>query len=154
MEHESTMKAKTKTRGRILTTEAEIREDVRIAREREKWATKILAATYDKRRDMIRVDLSTGATIGVPRCSIVGFAKAKPSQLADLEIMPASETLWSETVDDGVLLEQLITIAIGQQTLGELGGQINGSKKSEARAAASRLNGVKGGRPRKKTTVS
>jgi hypothetical protein len=103
---------------------------------------------------MIRVDLSTGATLSVPRRSILGFAKAKPSQLADLEIMPARETLWSETVDDGVLLDQLIAIAVGEQTLGELGGQINGSKKSEARAAASRLNGVKGGRPRKKTTVS
>ena len=149
LEHKSTMKTPAKTRGRILTTDAEIRDDVRRAREREKWATKITSATYDRKRDTLRVDLSTGATLSVPRRSIVGFAKAKPSQLAELELMPPYESLWSESVDDGVLLEQLIVIAIGAQTLGEIGGQINGSKKSPARAAASRRNGVKGGRPRK-----
>jgi len=143
------MIAATKKPNRIRTTDAEIREHLKRAREREKLATKIVVATYDQRHDMIRVELSTGATLSVPRRSIPGFAKAKPSQLADLEIMPARETLWSETVDDGVLLEQLIVIAFGAQTLGELGGQINGAKKSPARAAASRLNGVKGGRPRK-----
>jgi hypothetical protein len=52
-------------------------------------------------------------------------------------------------MDDGVLLEQLLVIAAGQQILGVIGARINGSRKSEARATASRLNGVKGGRPPK-----
>jgi hypothetical protein len=115
----------------------------------DKVATKINAASYDRPADMIRVDLSTGATLSVPRAKILGFAKAKPSQLADLRIMPGRETLWSDTVDDGVLLEQLLIIAAGKQILAVIGARINGSKKSEARAAASRLNGIKGGRPPK-----
>ncbi len=127
----------------------EIREHIRIGREWDKVATKIVAATYARRSDMIRVDLSSGCMLSVPRSKILGFAKAKPNQLADLEIMPGRETLWSEAVDDGVTLEQLVIIAAGEPILGDIGARINGSKKSPARAAASRLNGVKGGRPRK-----
>jgi hypothetical protein len=153
MEKEPTMSATMKKPGRILTTDAELREAGRIGRAWDKVATKIVAATYDRRRDMIRVDLSTGATLSVPRRLILGFAKAKPNQLADLEISFGREGLWSDTIDDGVLLEQLVVIAAGEPVLGVIGARINGSKKSEARAAASRLNGVKGGRPRKKTTI-
>jgi hypothetical protein len=151
MENEPVMTATKKTPGRILTTEAEMREHIRIGRAWDKVATKIVAVTYDRRRDMIRVDLSSGAILSVPRAKILGFAKAKPSQLADLEIMPGRETLWSETVDDGVLLEQLVIIAAGEPILGEIGARINGAKKSPARASASRANGLKGGRPRKKS---
>jgi hypothetical protein len=86
-----------KKAGRILTTDKELREAGRTGRAWDKIATKIVAATYDRRRDMIRVDLSTGAILSVPRAKILGFAKAKPSQLADLEIMPGRETLWSDT---------------------------------------------------------
>ena len=137
---------------RIETTEAELREMGRIGRAWDKVATKILAATYDRQRDMIRVDLSTGAILSVPRSKIVGFANAKPSQLADLEIAPGGETLWSDTVDSGVLFEQLVIIAAGEPVLGVIGARINGSKKSPARAMASRANGLKGGRPRKKSS--
>jgi hypothetical protein len=145
------MSATVKKPGRILTTEAEIREDIRIGRAWDKVATKILAATYDRRRDMIRVDLSTGAILSVPRAKILGFAKAKPNQLADLEISFGDEGLWSDAVDDGVLLEQLVIIAAGEPVLGVIGARINGAKKSPARASASRANGLKGGRPRKKS---
>ena len=133
---------------------AHLREAGRIGRAWDKVATKIVAATYDRRRDMIRVDLSTGAILSVPRAKILGFAKAKPSQLADLEIMGGQESLWSESVDDGVLLEQLVTIAAGEPILGVIGARINGSKKSPARASASRANGLKGGRPRKKSPTA
>jgi hypothetical protein len=144
------MSALVKKRSRIRTTDAEIREAIRISRAWDKVATKIVAATYDRKRDMIRVDLSTGAILSVPRHAILGFAKVKPSQLADLEISFGREGLWSDTIDDGVLFEQLIVIAAGEPVLGVIGVRINGAKKSEARAKASRLNGVKGGRPRKK----
>jgi hypothetical protein len=145
------MIAKAKKPVTIGTTDAQLREYGRLARAREKVVIKIVAATYDRRSDMIRVDLSSGAVLSVPRAKIVGFAKANPSQLADLEIMPGRETLWSETVEDGVLLEQLVVIAAGETIVGEIGARINGAKKSPARASASRANGLKGGRPRKKS---
>jgi len=57
--------------------------------------------------------------------------------------------LWSDLADDGVLLELLLIIVAGKEMLGTIGARINASKKSAARAAASRKNGIKGGRPRK-----
>ena len=145
------MSATVKKPVRIGTTDAELREAGRIGRAWDKVATKIVAATYDRRQDMIRVDLSTGAILSVPRAKILGFAKATPSQLVDLEILGVQETLWSDSVDDGVLLEQLVIIAAGEPILGVIGARINGAKKSPARASASRANGFKGGRPRKKS---
>ena len=126
-----------------------MREALRLSRKREKTATKIVKATYDRGRDVLIIDLSTEATLIVPRHRIVGFANARPSQLADLAIMPGREALWSDSVDDGVLLEQLLVIVAGRDAIGTIGARVNASKKSAARAAASRANGAMGGRPKK-----
>jgi hypothetical protein len=139
----------TQKRGRILTTATEMRDAIKSARRRERTATKIRAAHYDRRNDTIVASLSTGATLTVPRPAILGFAKASARDLTDIEITPGAEGLWSETIDDGVLLEQLLILAAGEAMLGTIGARINAARKSPARAAASRVNGTKGGRPRK-----
>jgi hypothetical protein len=141
------------TKARILTTESELREAGRIARVRERTATKIRSAHYDRDTDTVVVALSTGATIGVPRKFIVGFAKAAPSDLTVLQISGARETIWCDVVDDGVLLDQLLVIAAGEDTLASIGASINASKTSPARAKASRANGLKGGRPKKTVAI-
>jgi hypothetical protein len=150
LESESTVLKKNKYIGDgILTTEAELSELVKAGRLREKTATKIREARYDRRLDSIVTVLSTGSTLTVPRALIPGFAKAAAAALRDLAISSERESLWSDTIDDGVLLEQLVVLAVGKELIGELGGSINASKRSPARAAASRANGHKGGRPRK-----
>jgi hypothetical protein len=136
-----------KSTGRILTTPAEMRQAARDARRREKTATKIRAARYRADDDAVAVDLSTGATLITPRRLIPGFAQAAPRDLADLAISPGGESLWSDTVDDGVLLEQLVEIAAGEEFLKVLGGRISGRRRSPAKAQASRTNGAQGGRP-------
>jgi hypothetical protein len=130
-------------------TNAEIDALLRASRERRKTATTILAARYDTKTDTVVVNLSTGVALIVPRAKIAGFSKAAPSDLSDIKIDPGAESLWSDTVDDGVLLEQLIEITAGSENLAELGARILGRRKTPARAAASRANGKKGGRPRK-----
>jgi hypothetical protein len=133
----------------IQTTDAEMRDAIKAARVRERTATKIKSARYDRRADSIVAELSTGSVLMVPRKRVPGFAKAAPRDLADVAITPGGEGLWSELVDDGVLLEQLLVLAAGEAVLGTIGARINAAKKSPARAAASRANGSKGGRPRK-----
>jgi hypothetical protein len=130
-------------------TDSEIDALLRSSRERRKTATTILAARYDAKTDMLAVNLSTGVALIVPRKKITGFAKAAPSDLSDLKIDVGAESLWSDTVDDGVLLEQLIEITAGSEDLAAFSGRILGRRKTPARAAASRANGKKGGRPRK-----
>lgn len=119
------------------------------ARGRETGATKIRHARYDARRDVIVVDLSTGSILAVPRRLIPGFARVRPGLVADLAITPGSEGLCSMNAADGVLLEQLVVLVAGERTVGTIGARINASRKTPARAAASRANGAKGGRPRK-----
>jgi hypothetical protein len=142
------MATKEKT-GLIKTTAAEMRDAINFARDRERTATKIRSARYDRRADSIVAELSTGAAVTVPRRNIPGFANATPRNLADISVTPGAEGLWSDSQDDGVLLEQMLILAAGESTLGTIGARINAAKRSPARAAASRANGAKGGRPRK-----
>jgi hypothetical protein len=143
------MKPAARQKARILTTESEMTKAVAAARRREQRATKIRQAHYDSKRDVVIVQLSTGSTLTVPRRVIPGFARIRTAALGDLEITSGREGLWSDNADDGVLLEQLIVLAAGEAMVGTIGARINATKKSPARAAASRANGVKGGRPRK-----
>jgi len=143
------MKLRKEQKTRILTTQAEMGKAVAAARRREKGATKIRHARYDGKRDAIIAELSTGSILAVPRRIIPGFAGARQAALADLAITPGNEGLWSDSADDGLLLEQLVVLAAGERTVGAIGARINASKKSAARATASRANGAKGGRPRK-----
>src|SRR5215831_11759943 len=144
------MKRKKGSTG-VGSTAAEMRAALRAARKRERTATKIKAAYYDSRSDRIAAELSTGATVAIPRRSIPGFANASPRKLRDLAITPGGEGLWSDSIDDGVLLEQMLVVAAGESTIGTIGARVNARRKSPARAAASRSNGAKGGRPRKAT---
>ena len=124
-----------------------IRRAVAEARDREKTATKIVAVRYDRARDAIAIEFSTGAMLVVPRAGIAGFSKASPSDLKDIKVTPGGEGLWSASIDDGALLDQLIVLALGERTIASLGARINASKTSPTRAVASRANGAKGGRP-------
>lgn len=143
------MKSRRKVKPRVLTSEKELAKAVAAARAREKKATKIRSGRYDSKHDLVIAELSTGATLAVPRRAIPGFARVRSRSMTDLCVTPGAEGLWSDAVDDGVLLEQLIILAAGERMVGSIGARVNASKKSLARAAASRANGAKGGRPRK-----
>jgi hypothetical protein len=142
------MMLRKKQKNRILTTRAEMGRPL-LPLVAGRKAKKIRHARYDVRRDAIIAELSTGSILAVPRWIIPGFAGARQAALADLEITPGNEGLRSNSADDGVLLEQLVVLAAGERTVGAIGARINASKKSAARATASRANGAKGGRPRK-----
>jgi hypothetical protein len=143
----------TQRRAQPKVTDAHIDAAIEAARKREATATKIVGARYDAEHDALVTDLSTGASLIVPRRAIPGFAKADPASLADIAVNPGAESLWSDTVDDGVLLDQLLEIAAGSEHIKTLGGRISGRARTPAKAAAARANGAKGGRPRKKTAV-
>jgi hypothetical protein len=138
-----------KTKARSGVTDAEIDVLLRRAAGRKKTPTKIRAAKYDSERDVLVVKLSTESTFEVPRARITGFAHADPAALADLTINPGAESLWSANADDGVLLEQLLAIAFGENLVMTVGARFAARRRSPAGSAASRENGKKGGRPRK-----
>jgi len=95
------------------------------------------------------MELSNGYLYGFPVAAIPEFAMASARQLAVVEVCPGGSGLHWEELDADLSVSGLLLSALGRsQKLTEL-ARIAGSTKSPAKGAASRANGVKGGRPRK-----
>jgi hypothetical protein len=95
------------------------------------------------------MELSSGIIFGFPASSIPALAKATPAQLVAVELSPGGGGLHWEQLDADLSVPGLLLSAIGRsQKLTEL-ARLAGQTKSFAKAAASRENGAKGGRPRR-----
>lgn len=94
-----------------------------------------------------------GATVGIPLAVEPQLAALTPGDLAALRITPSGTTLTSEPANLDLSVEALVLRALMgpdyHQRLRAESAAALGSSTSEAKAAAARLNGAKGGRPRK-----
>ena len=119
------------------------RAEARRARE-----PRAIAAHYDADRDALVVSLSTGAEISVPRGRVQGLAQATPADLTEIEISPSGYGLHFPKVDVDLLVPALLEGVFGSRAwmAAQLGAQ-GGKSTSEAKAAAARVNGERGGRP-------
>jgi len=133
---------------RIRTTDAEL--DTMLARTRrfanfDQRATK---AEYNRKDDLITLHLADGIRLSIPRKKLQGLRNAKPSELANIELLGQGTGLhWPELdVDHYVpgLLNHVFGTAKWMAEIGRRGG----STKSRAKARAARANGKRGGRPK------
>lgn len=108
-----------------------------------------LAARYDRKAGRIIVDLASGATFAFPPGLGQGLEAATPDQLAKVEIAGAGFGLHWEALDVDLSVPALMAGSFGTKTwMPELARRA-GSVTSPAKAAAARVNGAKGGRPKK-----
>src|SRR5262245_6487609 len=109
-----------------------------------------VAARFDRRRSRIIIGLSTGVEVAFPTRLAEGLAGAKADDLADIEISPSGLGLHWPRLDADIYVPGLLQGAFGSKKwlAAEL-GTVGGKARSSAKAAASRANGRKGGRPRK-----
>ena len=105
-----------------------------------------VAARYDARTQRIVVDLASGATFAFPPALAQGLCDATPDQLAEIEISPVGFGLHWPRIDEDYTVKGLMNGVFG--TAKWMAARA-GRGKSEAKAAAARANGAKGGRPRK-----
>lgn len=127
-------------------TDAEIDaalERGRIAQQTEPRAT---SARYDRKNNRIIVDLTNGCTFAFPPGMAQGLETATDEELASIEILGAGYGLHWETLDADLSVPGLLAGLFGTKAyMARRAGQA----KSPAKAAASRANGAKGGRPKK-----
>lgn len=107
--------------------------------------TRIAAAYYQQATDRIVIELAGGMVISVPRSNLQALAGVGPADLTDVQV-PAAHMLCFPKVDRQIYLPDLLRGIMGSR---HWMAQQLGQAKSEAKAAAARQNGKKGGRPRK-----
>lgn len=138
-----------KQKHRVITTDRQIDAALRRARSFAAEDRRVLRAEYSREENRIDLELSDGMKVSIPRQYLQGLENAAPTQVADIEIVGRGTGLhWPELdVDHYVpgLLNRVFGTAKWMARLGKSGG----ASRSKAKAIAARLNGQKGGRPRK-----
>jgi hypothetical protein len=118
------------------------RERGRIAQETEPRAT---SARYDAKSGRIIVELTSGATFAFPPALVQGLCDGTPAQLAEVQVSPAGIGLHWPSLDEDYTVPGLMNGIFGTT---RWMAQRAGSATSAKKAASSRENGKKGGRPR------
>jgi hypothetical protein len=109
-----------------------------------------VSARYDRRRSRIVVRLSTGLELAFPPALAEGLAGAAPADLADIQISPSGLGLHWPRLDADLYVPALLQGIFGtRRWMAAQLGAAGGRARSSAKAVSSRLNGRKGGRPRK-----
>lgn len=122
-------------------TEAAL-ERGRIAQETEPRA---ISARYDMKSGRIIVELTSGATFAFPPALVEGLCDGTPEQLAEVEVQGMGFGLHWPSLDEDYSVPGLMNGIFGTS---RWMAKRAGSATSERKAASSRENGKKGGRPR------
>ncbi|WP_336764266.1 DUF2442 domain-containing protein [Asaia sp. VD9] len=128
-----------------MVSEAEYRQAVEAGQEYAKATPGVVAAGYDATTGRVTVELTNGARFEFPARKIQGLQDATDAQLAKVERMGRYALCWEELNAD-ILVPELMAGIFGTRAF--MAAQA-GRVTSPAKAAASRRNGIKGGRPRK-----
>ncbi len=142
--------------GKRKLTDQEVRAQIPAARARAKRrrAVRARSATYDCETGRVAVELTNGCLMAFPADLAEGLRGAEPHQLAEVQVVLDGDGLRWEGLDADLLVRELGRGVFGSRgwmreiarELGRRGGRV----RSEAKAAAARRNGHKGGRPRKR----
>ena len=105
-----------------------------------------LAARYDRQLGRVIVDLTNGCTFAFPPRLAQGLDSATEDQLAQVEILGHGSGLHWGGIDVDLSMAGLLAGLFGARSyMSRQAGQAT----SAAKTAAARMNGAKGGRPRK-----
>lgn len=108
-----------------------------------------VSARFIRAHRALHVTLSNGVEMNVPVDLIQDLQDASLNDLAELKITPLGNGLHWPRLDADVLVEGLIHGIYGSRSwMAAQMGRVGGSSVSQAKAAAARRNGAKGGRPK------
>jgi hypothetical protein len=109
-----------------------------------------VAARYDAKTGRVVLDLANGCVYAFPTALVEDLQGATPETLAGVEVDGLGFNLHWPDIDVDLFVPALIAGIFGTKAwmtreLARRAGQVT----SEAKASAARINGAKGGRPRK-----
>ncbi|MEO5825690.1 MAG: DUF2442 domain-containing protein [Gemmatimonadales bacterium] len=137
-------------------TDAEILAQVPEARDRERSARKsghrAKAVRFDRAKERIVLELSNGMLFAFPTRSIAPLRRASPMELSKVVISASGSALRWEALDVDLSVAGLLLAAVEPNERVRHLATLAGRTTSHAKAVAARLNGAKGGRPRRSTT--
>jgi hypothetical protein len=123
----------------------------RAGEERLAKQPRAIAAYYDARKARLVVELANGVILMLPTRLLQGLQDATPAQIAKVELTPLGTGLHWEELDADLSVAGLAGGAFGSRSwMSEL-ARYAGSRTSARKAASSRENGKKGGRPRQRS---
>jgi hypothetical protein len=109
-----------------------------------------VAAHYDAAAHKIVVELSSGLGLTFSPKNVQGLETASPSDLQPISIAPFGLGLHFPKLDADVYLPSLLDGLLGSKKwMAARMGAAGGKATTAAKAQAARVNGAKGGRPRK-----
>jgi hypothetical protein len=113
-----------------------------------------VSARFDSKTQRVIVEMSSGLFFGSPRKLMSELTAATDRQMARVEIDELGSGLIWDELDVQISVIGIILEALGEQVVKAAAGRASGMVVTEAKAAAARRNGAKGGRPRKTGTRS
>lgn len=114
----------------------------------------VVDARYDAERDAVDLTFRSGGSMTIPRQIIPGLDHSPASALGLISISPAGDALAWRSLDVDVYVPGLVERAFGTHLFAAATGRRGGRRRSKAKAAAAKVNGAKGGRPRKRMSDS
>lgn len=138
----------------MALTDAEIRKAEAAMQSRIAAGPRAVQARYDRRRGRVVVSLNNDVELAFPAKLAEGLSGASPADLADIEISPTGLGLHWPRLDADLYLPGLLNGVFGSSRwMAGMMGRLGGRARSDAKAAAARANGRRGGRPRKGATA-
>lgn len=132
----------------VVTTDAEI--DAAFERAKDLIGEPLAVnVQYDSKLRVLVVSLSNGRRLAMPVENLQGLESASPEQIRMYELVGRGTGIHFPALDADFYVPALIEGVYGNRVwMSELGRK-GGSATSEAKKQAARVNGARGGRPKK-----
>lgn len=109
-----------------------------------------IAVRYDRRISRIVISLASGLQIAFAPRDAQGLENAHPVDLIDAEISPSGLGVHFPKLDVDLYIPALLEGFLGSKSwMAAQIGKVGGQASTEAKSAAARENGKRGGRPKK-----